>query len=1369
MIKVQSMEKIVHFRLLYKARYQRIREVIYSIVERFIYLPIILLAFLALPVPALYAQSQKLDLIRYQWSSKDGLPDWNIHCFMQDRNGLMWMVSASGLFTFDGITFRMVSSVNARKNPARIIRMAEDIHGNIWLIRFLNDFITIEVLDPKTGGIQPLHQYVEHPDPIRLPISHTLNLYNIQGQIWIGSENVGYQYDGTWKKVFTNNRSDTKIWFPAPKGKFWLLGSNQIYLSDSRGTALDSFSTPGQVLRWSWLDTDRSLWTAYSAPEALPIGHYHQLIPRANAITALYTKSPPATSWINDQNLDAREQKLIGHGLMLTRNANELYLGTAQAPIMFNLSQLHPDAESMMAFYFDQTGGLWSCSTQGISRFILRPQLPFRTLLQDLSPKHSMRGIARMGKALYALSYSGTKSIDLSDTKDIRSIRYPGDSQGYALYNDAQTLWIGTDQLGLRTIQPNGKQQIFDLASIQAVAFCMHRNTRMGLLIGTNKGIFRLRPGSQLFEKTTFQGHEVYTMYENKSGVWVGTSNGVYLLDADFHVLRHALEPRKRLNYERPIHFYEHAPGQFWIATRGAGLIHWNSDTDAIRQFNTETGLSNNNVHAVYPDDNGYLWLPSDYGLMRFKPADGSVQTFLKTDGLADNEFNFLSHFKDEDGTLYFGGINGITYFHPNDIPVTADFTQSLQLIEAKSFKLKDGTYSYQTANGKSIQPLEISPEDGYLDVHFSPLLFDGNNRIRIAWKIEGVQKQWVQQESPVIRLSNLPYGKQQLLIRFSTQSSVWSPTQVFPISVVRPFYLRWPFLLLIGVLLVGSALGFARWRNRRLYAANIRLEDEVEKRTLEIKNNLAIIEEDKQTILHQTQELRALDEMKSRFFTNITHELRTPLTLILGPLDRLIHHRATPETTPELLETIRRNALKLQNLVEELLDLSKMEVNKLILDEKPILLHTFFTHILSSFMLFAKHRGIALQTHFRCPDSFTIFADAKKLEKIIGNLVGNALKFTPSGGTISVSVHCNEHTLTIQVKDNGNGIPPEDLPYIFDRYFQSKSLRASIQGGTGIGLALAREYARLFGGSLDAESTFGKGSTFTLAFPYTQLPTHQHPVPSIPDTGYLPEKRVEVNASHPLKHTLLLVEDDEDMLSYIRALLLPEYNIVFADNGKTALAQLERHTVDLVLSDVMMPEMDGFELLATVKETYPDLPFILLTARIETPDRLQALRLGVDDYLTKPFQEEELLARLQNLIQRYEIRRALRLEHTMMAETEHTEVHPTESLESYDQKWMRQLEAIAQQHLQNPDFSIQRLAEAMRVSERTLQYKIKAHTGLTPNQYVVEARLQKARQLLEAKTYPTISEVCYAVGFKTTQYFARIMKERFGKSPSEF
>ncbi len=1295
--------------------------------------------------------------MRYRWDKKDGLPDWNISCFMQDSQGLLWIAfsTSNELFTFDGYRFRAVQSVNALKK-SRIVRLAEDRQHNIWMVRETGSTATIDVLNPATDEVSPLHTYLSLPHPVQIPIDNVVIFYNVAGRIWVGSLKKAYYYDGSWKKVF-EDRSGGKLWYPAPGGLFWYEKADRLYLCDGHAAVLDSFPNQGFVLRRPWLDSDLNLWAAYSKPGQTTIDHYYRLRPRNRGIAANYTRKAPGTDWLNDQDHFSRafnRSKFISRGFLMTQTPEGWHLGLPDSPRLVNFSRRYPDSEDMKVFYFDRSDGFWTNNTNGLSRFALKAgKTPFKTLLKDHTPVHSIRGMVKKDRQLYVLSHGGSVRVDMADGK-ASPLLFPYNDLGYFLLPEGDLLWIGTQEKVV-AVQVGGEANVYPIQDGQLPTYALHRSPSMGLLAGTGKGLYRLNPRSGVFERTLFLDHEIFSFHENQDGLWVGTADGLILLDARFRIRRKALQRGVHPVSIRPEHIYEDSDGRFWIASRGAGLLHWDPQTDALRVYDASTGMPHDNIHAVYPDGYGYLWLPSDGGLIRFHKRSGYIQTFYKKDGLADDEFNSFAHFRDKDGTLFFGGINGITFFHPKDVPAYTGNRQPLTLVEASTFNLRTGASSFQVKNASGVKPLVLKPRNTHLDLDVSPFVYEADPSIQYAWKIEGFNRDWVRQTSPRIRLYNLPYGKHTLQVRYHRFGDTWpGPVLELPVQVLRPFYLRWPFFLLVALCITGIARAYSYRRNRQLRSAKLQLEAEVQRRTLQVEENI-------QVISRQAQELRSLDELKSRFFANVTHELRTPLTLIIGPVERLLQKTEPPEKTNENLHIVHRNAQKLLDLVEELLDLSKLESQKLVLDERPLHFYSFITRLFGSFAPYAEHRKVRFIFHYDCQHDLMIWADAPKLEKIISNLLSNALKFTPSNGRITLSVFKEGEALHIRVEDTGRGIPPEDLPYIFDRYFQSKRPDAPLQGGTGIGLSLSREYARLLGGELNVKSVVGQGSMFSFHFPV------KYPPAAFREENPLVESAADPSriGGKPLRSkvpTLLIVEDDYDLIRYIRSILEEEYNTLIADNGASALRQLSEYSVDLILSDVMMPEMDGFQLLEAVRAQGSDIPFIFLTARMDRDDRMQALRIGVDDYLTKPFLEEELQVRLRNLLERQAVRRA-------MANAPEEERGEEDAIPSYDRQWFARLEAVMEENISNPDFNVNQMAVCMNLSVRAVQYRIRTLTGMSPVNYLTEFRLNRARQLIEARSYQTVAEVCFAVGYRTPRYFTEIFKTRYGKSPSEF
>jgi signal transduction histidine kinase/DNA-binding response OmpR family regulator len=515
--------------------------------------------------------------------------------------------------------------------------------------------------------------------------------------------------------------------------------------------------------------------------------------------------------------------------------------------------------------------------------------------------------------------------------------------------------------------------------------------------------------------------------------------------------------------------------------------------------------------------------------------------------------------------------------------------------------------------------------------------------------------------------------------------------------------------------------------------------------------------------IKKQKEELEKLDEVKTRFFANVTHELRTPLTLITGPLKQLMKNDELDEKTLLKISAIAENGEQLKSLVEELLDLNRYDANQLKLNKKPIHFFSFIQTIVTRFDLEAKDRGIDFKINYLLPLDFCLNLDANKLEKIISNLLSNAFKFTQRNGVINIMISESNNQIYIEVKDSGKGIHPDDLPHIFNRYFQTNQSDTPLQGGLGIGLAMAKELTQLMNGQLSVNSNLGHGSNFTLTFP-KEISIQDHIYANTPKS--LESNRVVAPESSTIfDQNILIVDDNPDMLCFIQELLESEANTFVAKNGYEALGLLEKHDIHLIITDLMMPEMDGITLLENLKksEKWQLIPTIMLSARTDMAIKLKALTIGIDDYLTKPFEPEELIARVNSLRQNVKLRKEANPILGQFIDTTHVEI------ESANIKWLKKLEQIATDDLMENNLNTAQLAQKMAISERQLSRNLKKLTGLTPGAYLKEIQLQKARLLLENQAYSTVSEISYIVGFNTPQYFSSIYKERFGKFPSEY
>ena len=545
-------------------------------------------------------------------------------------------------------------------------------------------------------------------------------------------------------------------------------------------------------------------------------------------------------------------------------------------------------------------------------------------------------------------------------------------------------------------------------------------------------------------------------------------------------------------------------------------------------------------------------------------------------------------------------------------------------------------------------------------------------------------------------------------------------------------------------------------------------------------------IEAQNSLLKEQKVALENLDETKSRFFANISHELRTPLTLISSPLQAFMKQtkEILPEASVNLLSMMKRNSDQLSQLVNDILALSKLEANRIELKEEPVAIKPLLGRLFANFESLAQQLGIHYVLEIAAIPDVWVSLDIEKFTRIVNNLLSNAIKHTARDGRICLKANVIQARFSLQVEDTGAGIAKEDLPFIFERFYQSKQPDAPIQGGTGIGLALVKELSQFMKGDITVESTLGVGSVFSLTLPFT---TSAQPdvenERSVMDTeSELVEEESIPLATQEVKledYRVLIVEDHPDMQRFINSLVSMQYDTLVARNGKQALELLEKEKIDLIISDVMMPEMDGYQLLDSLKssDAYRHIPVVMLTALNSDESKLQALTIGVDDYMTKPFSPEELMARVHNLLKRNLGRKEWQTEELAPA-TEGEVVEQVQETDSVAQEilltadeltWIKQVEKTIEQELENDQFSIQALAEEYHLSLRQFRRKVKKITGMSPKQYQQEVALQKARRLLESGEYTYTTAVCYSIGMKHVTRFAKLYEARFGKKPNAY
>ena len=582
-------------------------------------------------------------------------------------------------------------------------------------------------------------------------------------------------------------------------------------------------------------------------------------------------------------------------------------------------------------------------------------------------------------------------------------------------------------------------------------------------------------------------------------------------------------------------------------------------------------------------------------------------------------------------------------------------------------------------------------------------------------------------------------------------------------------------FISVVAILLTGTSSQI--YINRY---DQFRARKQAEKLSEILEERAQVLEMLKNKSEKQAQKILEHEKLKDQFFANISHEFRTPLTLILGPLQDMLdseEQNGKTKVNTDLLRIMKNNGEQLLKLINQLLDLSKIDAREIQLDVKQIDLTSFLTKKVRSFVPLAESQEISLHTDME-DTAITAEVDAGHLDQVIGNLLSNAIKFTTKGGTVTVSLseeNVPNDLIKLSIKDDGIGIPEKDLPHIFDRFYQAQGSENAISQGTGIGLALVKEIVELHRGRVEVKSEPGQGSEFILfihkTFPGSSETIEEEPalLSASAESQHLEWDPVDLVGEEHTEQapvdapTVLLVDDNPDILTYLAPRLSGRYKVMATQSSREAMDWIKSEDIDLVISDVMMPEPDGFELCSFVKENpeWNHIPVILLTARVSEESRIEGLEHGADDYISKPFSASELLARVENLI---ELRRMLREKFSEEIRLKGNEVE----VDSEDARFLKQVQSVIEKHMENSNFGVDWLADEVNLSTRQLQRRIRSITDLSAGGYIRMMRLERASQLI-SQEWGNVSEIAYKVGFQDAKYFSKLFKQTFGNTPTEF
>ncbi|MEN0002668.1 MAG: ATP-binding protein [Bacteroidota bacterium] len=839
--------------------------------------------------------------------------------------------------------------------------------------------------------------------------------------------------------------------------------------------------------------------------------------------------------------------------------------------------------------------------------------------------------------------------------------------------------------------------------------------------------------------------------------IWIATTKGLIKVDVQSGKTEIVSE---QLPFEDDLFLSFHVDDyeRFWLGTSNGGLQIFDPSSGQLQQISSEKGLPNNTIAFILADEEGDRWVGTYNGLAVLDKGGTPLFNLNTGDGLSNREFNRLSHLKMKDGRLLTGTIRGVNVIDP--IALKKSISQKglrIYLTNLSKYSLDQSADKERIPVSKAAA-LVLAPSKRNLQISFALSNYYKPRLNQYSYRLKGIYDEWISIGAQhTLELTNLPAGNYMLEIKGRDVMGEWTaePLQL-PISAREYVYKQTWFQMLLVFLIVLAIVGISYFWIKNLRA-------QIKKATEKIRADKAIIEE-------QAEQLLEIDKAKSRFFTSISHEFRTPLTVILGMVDKL---KAQPDRWLERGSTmIKRNSTNLLNLVNQILDLRKLESGSMQLNwvQGDIVAH--LTYIFESFQSLAESKEI--QLHLLCDEpAFTMDYDQDKILRILSNLLSNAIKFTPSGGHIYLIIQRSDASLFVRVKDSGIGIPENQIGRVFSQFYQVDATPLQTRRGSGIGLALSKELVQLMGGTIEVESKEGRGSTFTCILPIHQdaplIEADEHTeadlllmeqLASVPPPVTSERKEEALEADE--KPQILLVEDNRDVMAYVAACLRDHYELTLALNGQEGIEKAIETIPDLVLSDVMMPLKNGFELCDTLKkdDRTSHIPIILLTAKADDTSKISGLSKGADDYLTKPFNETELLLRIHNLL---EAKKKLQIYFQRIGPVAKTDKREeTHQEDEFLQKVRMTLEA----NIDDEDFGIIQICQQIRMSRTQLHRKIKALTGQSTSHYLRRIRLNKAKELLE-KTDLNVSEVGYEVGFRNPGYFSRSFVKEFGVSPN--